>query len=117
MLGAFESECGMCIVAEVNVSVPALRDLADRLMQRLSNGVVLLVSTMNGKSLALCKVSDPVSKTWPATDILNVLTSKTGGGGGGKPTMAQAGGLASDRISDGIDVVIKKMKKNANVGH
>ena len=91
--------------------VPVLRDLADRVVNALGDCVVVLGSTINDKAHAVAKVSKSMSMVVSANDLIHELTSITGGGGGGKPTMAQAGGCNAEKLSDGMDHITKTYGK------
>lgn len=70
----------------------ALRDLADRLRDKLGSAVVVLAADMNGKSQLLAAVTpDVVQKGGHAGNLIRDLATRTGGKGGGRPDMAQAG--------------------------
>lgn len=88
--------------------IPVLRDLADRLVDKLGDSAVVLVSETNGKGHAIAKVSPTVLSKLTAKDLINDLTSITGGGGGGRDNMAQAGGIGADHIDAGIAHITKK---------
>ena len=90
--------------------IPVLRDLADRLVDKLGDSAVVLVSETNGKGHAIAKVSPTVLSKLTAKDLINDLTSITGGGGG-RDNMAQAGGIGADQIDAGIAHITKNMHK------
>jgi alanyl-tRNA synthetase len=70
----------------------ALRDLADRLRDKLGSAVVVLAADMNGKSQLLAAVTpDVVQRGGHAGNLIRDLATRTGGKGGGRPDMAQAG--------------------------
>ena len=85
-----------------------LETLADRLVDKLGDSAVVLVSETNGKGHAIAKVSPTVLSKLTAKDLINDLTSITGGGGGGRDNMAQAGGIGADHIDAGIAHITKK---------
>ena len=60
--------------------VPVLRDLADRVVNALGDCAVVLSSRLNGKSHAVAKVSSSVLKSITAKELIDALTSVTGGG-------------------------------------
>jgi alanyl-tRNA synthetase len=69
-----------------------LRDLADRLKEKLGRGVVALGSEQNGKALLLVAVTKDLTPKIKAGDLVREAAKLVGGRGGGKPEMAQAGG-------------------------
>jgi alanyl-tRNA synthetase len=69
-----------------------LRDLADKLRDKLANGVIALGAESDGKVTVLVAVTKELSTKLPAKAILDELNKTLGGRGGGKPDMAQSGG-------------------------
>lgn len=75
------------------VSPKDLRGLADEAKQKLGSGVVVLVAVNDGKAAVLVGVTDDLTETHSAVDLVRVAAAAVGGkGGGGRPDMAQAGG-------------------------
>ncbi|HSR67445.1 MAG TPA: alanine--tRNA ligase [Acidobacteriota bacterium] len=70
----------------------ALRQLADRLRNQLKSGVVLLGTSENGKAALVAMVSDDLTDRIRAGDLIREVAPLVGGGGGGRPQMAEAGG-------------------------
>ncbi len=70
----------------------ALRDLADKLREKLGRGVVALASEHEGKAVLLVAVTKDLSGIVKAGDLVKDAARLIGGSGGGKPDMAQAGG-------------------------
>lgn len=88
-----------------DVDMNGLRNLGDQLKEKLGEGVVVLLSSMDGKvSLLVMATDDAVEKGAHAGNIVKELAVLVGGGGGGRPNMAQAGG----KNPDGIDAAIAK---------
>lgn len=80
----------------------ALRDLADQLAQKL-DGVVVLASENGGKVMWAVKASkSAVEKGAHAGNIVKQLATVTGGGGGGRPDFAQAGGKDVSKIDEAL---------------
>ena len=86
-----------------------LRNLGDQLKDNLGEGVVILASaTAPDKVSLLAMVTDEVVKKGAhAGNIIKELATLVGGGGGGRPNMAQAGG----KNPQGIDSAIAKAKE------
>lgn len=79
-----------------------LRMLMDNLRDKLGSGVIVLASAAEGK-VALCVgVTNDLTKTIKAGDIVKLLAPIVGGGGGGKPDMAMAGGKDVEKVPDVI---------------
>ena len=76
-----------------DVDMNALRDLGDQLKARLGEGVVLLVSEQNGRVSLMAMATDAaIAKGAHAGNLVKAVAPMVGGGGGGRPNMAQAGG-------------------------
>ena len=81
----------------------AMRQTADQLRDKLGSGVVMLVSETKGKVLLAVGVTKDQTKTWKAGDLVRELASIVGGGGGGRPDFAQAGGKDVSKIDAAIE--------------
>ena len=76
-----------------DVDMNGLRDLGDQLKEKLGSGVVLLISEKGGKvNIMTMATDDVVKKGAHAGNLIKAIAKEVGGGGGGRPTMAQAGG-------------------------
>jgi alanyl-tRNA synthetase len=69
-----------------------LRDIADQLKEKLGSGVVVLASAGEANVNLVASVSKDLTKKYHAGNIIKVLAGMVGGGGGGRPDFAQAGG-------------------------
>ena len=70
-----------------------LRDLGDQLKAKIGEGVVVLLSEADGKVNMVAMATDgAVSKGAHAGNLIKGIAALVGGGGGGRPNMAQAGG-------------------------
>ncbi|MCI8429476.1 MAG: alanine--tRNA ligase [Lachnospiraceae bacterium] len=75
------------------VDMNGLRDLGDQLKEKLGEGVVLLASVADGKVSLMATATDGAMKAGAhAGNLIKAVASVVGGGGGGRPNMAQAGG-------------------------
>ncbi len=89
-----------------DVDMNALRNLGDELKDKLGEGIVVLASALDGKvSLVAMATQDAVAKGAHAGNMIKEIAALVGGGGGGRPNMAQAGG----KNADGIDAAIEKV--------
>jgi alanyl-tRNA synthetase len=70
----------------------SLRDLADKLRDRLGSGVVALGAEQDGKAVLLVAVTRDLTGKLKAGDLVREAAKLVGGSGGGKPDLAQAGG-------------------------
>jgi alanyl-tRNA synthetase len=93
-------------LAEVDMN--ELRNLGDQLKEKLGEGVILLASAMAQDKVNLLAMATDgaMSKGAHAGNLIKALAALVGGGGGGRPNMAQAGG----KNAAGIDAVIEKAK-------
>ena len=84
-----------------------LRDLGDQLKEKLGEGVVVLASNMDGKVNLVAMATDAaMAKGAHAGNLIKGIAALVGGGGGGRPNMAQAGG----KNPAGIDKAIEETK-------
>ncbi len=76
-----------------NVDMNGLRDLGDQLKEKLGEGVVVLLSALNGKVNMIAMATEgALARGAHAGNLIKGIAGKVGGGGGGRPNMAQAGG-------------------------
>ena len=80
------------LTARVEGDGNALRDLADKLRDRLGRGIVALGSEHDGKAVLLVAVTKDLTSRIKAGDLVKEAAKLVGGKGGGKPDLAQAGG-------------------------
>jgi len=87
------------------VSAKDLRDLADKLKDKLGTAVVVL-AVVSGKKVSLISaVTKNLTDKYQAGVILNHVASKIGGKGGGRSDMAQGGGTEPEKLSDALNSV------------
>lgn len=85
------------------VDMTGLRDLGDQLKARLSEGVIVLISDVDGKVNMVAMATDgAMDKGAHAGNLIKGIAALVGGGGGGRPNMAQAGGKNPAGINDAI---------------
>ena len=83
----------------------ALRDLADRLRDKIKSGIVVLGSLAGSKVLLISVVTKDLTDRFHAGNIINQVASIVGGSGGGRPDMAQAGGTKPEKLDEAIEKV------------
>ncbi len=82
----------------------ALRTMGDQLKNKLGSGVVVLASGKDGKvNLLAMATDDVVKKGVHAGNVIKAAAGVCGGGGGGRPNMAQAGGKDVSKIADALE--------------
>ncbi|PKQ20363.1 MAG: alanine--tRNA ligase [Actinobacteria bacterium HGW-Actinobacteria-6] len=93
------------VVARVEISDgAAIREIADTVRTKLSGGAVVLAAEVSGKALLLAAGSTAaVAAGFDAGAVIREIAPRVGGGGGGKPTMAQAGGKDASGIDAALD--------------
>jgi alanyl-tRNA synthetase len=90
-----------------NVDMNGLRELGDQLKDKLGDGVVVLASAYEGKVNLMVTATDGAIKSGAhAGNLIKAIAGKVGGGGGGRPNMAQAGG----KNPAGIDEALTEAK-------
>ena len=92
----------------------ALRELGDRLRDKLGSGVVVLGSVFNGRPGLLAMVTpDLVDRGFDAGAIVDTAAKVMGGGGGGQPRLAQAGGKDASRLGEALEAVADIVERQA----
>ena len=80
-------------VQVADVDMNGLRTLGDQLKEKLGGGIVVIASVQDGKvNLMASAAEDAVKKGAHAGNLIKAIAGLVGGGGGGRPAMAQAGG-------------------------
>ncbi len=88
------------------LSTPILREMGDILRDRLGSAIVVLATIYNGKPNFLAMVTpDLVARGFHAGDIVKQVAKATGGGGGGRANMAQAGGKDAAKVDEALNLV------------
>jgi len=105
LLDAAGEEAGIRIVTAVvdDVDADALLQVSDRLRAKLAPAVVVLGSSTEGKVHLLAAVDDAaVERGLSAVDLIKRIAPIVGGGGGGRPSMARAGGSDPGKLPDAV---------------
>ncbi len=106
--------CGVKFLAtEVdNVDMNGLRELGDQLKEKLGEGVIVLASAKDGKVSLMAMATDGAVKAGAhAGNLIKASAGLIGGGGGGRPNMAQAGGKNPDGIPDALKKAAEVLKE------
>ncbi|HTY81245.1 MAG TPA: alanine--tRNA ligase-related protein, partial [Dehalococcoidales bacterium] len=83
-----------------------LREVADFLRDKLGSAIVVLGAVTNERPIFIATVTpDLIEKGYSAGDIIKQVSKVAGGGGGGKPNFAQAGGKDASKVDEAIALV------------
>ncbi|MCZ6464317.1 MAG: alanine--tRNA ligase [Proteobacteria bacterium] len=80
-----------------------MRTLVDDLRQKLGSGIVLLAAETDGKALVAVGVTQDLTGSYKAGDLVKEVAKLVGGGGGGRPDFAQAGGKDPSQIDAALE--------------
>jgi alanyl-tRNA synthetase len=93
-------------------SVEALREMGDWLKGKLSSAVLVLAMSQNGSPLLVSMVTpDLIKRGLHAGNIVRETAKVVGGGGGGRPDTAQAGGKRMDKLKEALDGVAELVRR------
>ncbi|MFI5358507.1 MAG: alanine--tRNA ligase [Halanaerobiales bacterium] len=88
-----------------------LLNLMDQLKEKIDSGIIVLASKSDDKAVFVARVSkDLVDKGYHAGKIIGQVAKIAGGGGGGRPDLAQAGGRDVTKIQEALDQVTEIIK-------
>jgi alanyl-tRNA synthetase len=109
LLNAVVDVQGIPVLAAI-VEAPdtaTLREMADWFRDRMQGGVIVLGSIINDKPLLVAATTKAMvsQRGIHAGKLVRELAKIVGGGGGGRPDIAQAGGRDADKLPDVIDAV------------
>jgi alanyl-tRNA synthetase len=94
-----------------------MRQMADWFRERHPSGVVVLGAVMNGRPQLVAAVTpDLVERGLHAGRLVKVVAQVVGGGGGGRPTLAQAGGRDAGRLDEALDGVPGVVREMLGIG-
>ena len=117
-VGAEEVEGVVVVARRVQAeSIPAFRAMADGLREKMATGIGVLATEIDGKGVLLAVVTDDLVKRGDANagQIVRCVAQLTGGSGGGKPHLAQAGardlGAIDSALSQVTDIVKEALGK------
>ena len=89
----------------------ALRTMADELKQKVTPGVIVLVAQADGKVNVVTAVTGGLTeKGFHAGKLVKEVAGCLGGGGGGRPDMAQAGGKDPSKIDEALQIATQWVK-------
>jgi alanyl-tRNA synthetase len=92
----------------------ALRELADKLRDKLKSCAVVLGSTLDGKVALIAAVTPDAIGKIKAGELVNFVAAQVGGKGGGKPDLAQAGGTLPENLPKALAGVLDWVRGKLN---
>jgi alanyl-tRNA synthetase len=115
LLDESEDVGGVTVLA-ARVDAPnmeTLREMCDWFRERVGSGVVVLGSVIEGKpSIVSAVTADLTKRGLHAGNLVRDVAKAVGGGGGGRPTMAQAGGRDASRLPDALAMVPRLVRES-----
>ncbi len=100
------------ISAKVFLDSPkTMREIGDKIRDKMGSGVAVLGGELQGKVALLALVSKDLTKRCHAGKIIKQVAGIVGGGGGGRPDMAQAGGTMADKLPEALGAVYQIVEK------
>ncbi len=93
-----------------NVEIKDLRDIVDKIKDKLKNAIVVLALVKNDKISLVSGVSKDLTDTYHAGDILKHVALQVDGKGGGRADMAQGGGSDISNLQDALNSVKELIK-------
>jgi alanyl-tRNA synthetase len=106
------------LVARVSVdSADALRPMVDRLRAQLKSAFIALAAEVDGRpNFIAAATDDVVERGLRADEIVRVAAGVAGGGGGGRPQLAQAGGRDASRIDEALAAALAAVRERLGAG-
>lgn len=90
----------------------ALRELTDKLKNKIKSGIILLGAKSGDKVFLTAGVTKDLTDRFNAGKLVKECAALVGGGGGGRPDMAQAGGTDPSKLSDALNFIFELVEKN-----
>lgn len=100
-----------CIIAQVDdVPMDILREMADWFKAKVKQGVIVVGGEFDHKPQLLVSVTGDLSKRgYHAGNLIKEIAPVVGGGGGGRPDMAQAGGKDASKLPEALETARRKL--------
>lgn len=96
-----------------NKDIDGLRKMSDALREKIKTGIIVLGSVYDGKIIFIAAVTeDLIKKGYHAGKIIKNVAQIAGGGGGGRPDFAQAGGKNLAKLDEALYSVLKLIENN-----
>ncbi|MGH7298506.1 MAG: alanine--tRNA ligase [Polyangiaceae bacterium] len=101
---------GKALAVKVSVGDAAtLRELAEKLRDRLGDAVVLVGAPGKDKAMLVLTVSKSLTDRYRAGDVIKGIAAMLGGSGGGRPDMAQAGGTEIAKLDEALESLYARL--------
>ncbi|MCD4753750.1 MAG: alanine--tRNA ligase [Anaerolineaceae bacterium] len=98
-----------------DATVDVMREMADRFRDKIERGVIVLGAVQNGKPILVAAVTDNLLKSGlHAGNLVKQVAKMVGGGGGGRPSIAQAGGRDPEKLDEALEQVLKLVEDALN---
>ena len=94
-----------------DLDTDSLRNYVDEQKQKIKSGVILAGAVQDGKVALIAGVTKDLTKKLNAGAIVKEAAARVGGGGGGRPDLAQAGGPDAQRIGEAVKSVFASVEK------
>jgi alanyl-tRNA synthetase len=100
------------MVSEISLdSAKTLREVGDKIREKLASGVAVLAGKLKGKVSLLVIVSADLTAKLHAGKIIKDIAAVVGGSGGGRADMAQAGGTMADKLPEALKKAIEVVER------
>jgi alanyl-tRNA synthetase len=108
--GARDVPGGKALAVKVAVSdASTLRELAEKLRDKLGSSVVLVGAPGKDKAMLVLTVSKDLIDRYKAGDLIKGVAQMLGGSGGGRPDMAQAGGADQAKLDEALESLYARL--------
>ncbi len=110
LAGARDVPGGKALAVKVTVSdASTLRELAEKLRDKLGSSVVLVGAPGKDKAMLVLTVSKDLTDRYKAGDLIKGVAQMVGGSGGGRPDMAQAGGADQAKLDEALESLYARL--------
>jgi alanyl-tRNA synthetase len=110
LAGARDVPGGKALAVKVTVSdASTLRELAEKLRDKLGSAVVLVGAPGKDKAMLVLTVSKDLTDRYKAGDLIKGVAQMLGGSGGGRPDMAQAGGADQGKLDEALESLYARL--------
>jgi alanyl-tRNA synthetase len=98
-----------------DTSMETLRGLTDRFREEYDSGIVVLASIEGDRPIIVAALTkDLVERGLSANELIKVVAEVVGGSGGGRPTLAQAGGSEAGKLPEALEGVDEWVRSHLN---